>query len=588
MTDIGFNNIPADQRIPGTYPEVEGDIPGQPPEWALILGQSLLNAPSVPILISSVATAVRQFGAGSMLASACERYLAVDPNGTLWALGLQDFGTTIASVGMTNNSAAITGLPAGLTNGLSITGAGVPAGAKLATYNAGAGTGTLSTGLFTGATGTVSVTFGGVAATGQVAFAGTATAAGMLSFYVAGRLVQVPVAAGDTATTAAANLTAGVNAYYDANDLGLKKRNRSFLGVKLPVTASVTSATMTVTSNNKGSLGNFIDLEFNYLGTQGREQLPDGLTVTVTAMSGGVGDPDISGLDAILGDTRYDCIIEPYTSTAAFTAFNTLMSDSAGRWLPSRKVFGHVWTAASFGSNGSNAVTFGLTNNYRHITCICYEQSCPMPPWDVAAAYAAANFASLRADPARPTHGLAIPGLLAPRRHQRFTYATQQTLLGTGLALMSYNADYSCSVLRAVTTYQTDINGTPDKAYRDTETLYTLQAVVRQMVGDWGAAFPRAKIIDDGVSVGPGSSFNAGLPDQPVVTIKSGKAVLVASYARMATGAGSPILVTSLDYFSDNLVLQRNSQDPTRYDALLPITLASGLRVTAMKFDFSL
>src|SRR5690606_32937751 len=46
----------------------------------------------------------------------------------------------------------------------------------------------------------------GVHAEGSVTFTGTATAAGSISFYVGGQLVQVAVAVGDTAATIAAAL----------------------------------------------------------------------------------------------------------------------------------------------------------------------------------------------------------------------------------------------------------------------------------------------------------------------------------------------------------------------------------------------
>jgi len=129
MADIGFNNVPSNQRIPGVYPEVEGDIPGQPRQWTLMVGQTVISQPAVPVKVSSVANAVRRFGAGSMLASMVERYLASDPNGTLWVLPLQDFGSTY-SVGMTSGSAAITGLPPGLANGMTISGAGISDSAR--------------------------------------------------------------------------------------------------------------------------------------------------------------------------------------------------------------------------------------------------------------------------------------------------------------------------------------------------------------------------------------------------------------------------------------------------------------------------
>jgi len=591
MADIGFNNVPSNQRIPGIYPEVEGDIPGQPRQWTLMVGQTVTSQPAVPVKVSSVANAVRRFGAGSMLASMVERYLASDPNGTLWVLPLGDFGSTF-SVGMTSGSAAITGLPPGLANGMSISGAGITTGNALASYNSTLGTANLTVGTFSGTTGTVSVNIKDAPrATGIIDYTHTPNEDGVIYLYIAGRLITVPVTANQAAADIATLTAAAINGYLDANDLGFKRQQRNFRGVGMPVTASLDIAHATkvyLTANNSGACGNTIDIQLNYYGTSGQQEIPDGLTVAITAMSGGAVDPLTNGLDTLLGDEQYDFIVQPYTSTTALNDFQALMSDSTGRWSPLRKVYGHVFTAANFAPNGSNAVTFGAARNDPHMTVVGYEATAPMPPYDVAAAYAGAFAASSRIDPARPTQTLAIADILAPHRHQRFSSATRQTLLGSGLALMDYDTDYTCKILRAVTTYQLDSNGTPDISYRDTETLYTLMAVVRQMTADWGAAFPRAKILDDDVAFGPGSSFNAGLPDQPIVTIKSGKAVLSASYSRMATGKGQAVWLTDVPSFTSGLILQRNSVDPTRLDALLPIVLASGLRVTAMKVDFAL
>jgi phage tail sheath gpL-like len=672
MTDIGFNYVPANQRVPGIYPEVEGDIPGQPPQWTLMIGQTITPQAQVPIKISSVAAAVRRFGAGSMLGSMVERYLASDPNGTLWVLPMQDFGTqnvsvavtsgsptvsnlptntvngmtisgsgsTIAnnatllnynssngtatlvvpanftgstgsvsatingtisaSIGATASSAAITGLPANLTAGMTITGTGVPTGAMLSNYNALAGTGTLvvaSNATATNASYAVVLGISGntMKATGSINFGSashTPTEDGVLYIYIAGRLVAVPVSQGTPVATIAANVASAINGYFDANDLGLKTKQRNFLGVSMPVSASATTVgsnnVVILTANHVGYVGNTIDIQLNYYGTAGQQEIPAGMSIAVTAMSGGALDPLTNGLDAVLGDTQYDFIVHPYTTTTALDDFQTLMSDSTGRWSPLRKVYGHVFTAVNFAGNGSNATSFGTLRNDRHMTIVCYENGSPSPGYDVASSYCGAFAASSRIDPARPTQSLRVVDILAPHRHDRFSNATRQTLLGTGLALMDYNPDYTCNILRAVTTYQLDDNGTPDIAYRDTETLYTLMAVVRQLTADWGAAFPRAKILDDDTAFGPGNTFTAGLPDQAVVTIKSGKAVIVASYSRMATGSGQSVWLTDVDTFKQNLVLQRNSSDPTRMDALLPIVLASGLRVTAMKVDFAL
>jgi phage tail sheath gpL-like len=590
MTDIGFTNVPANQRIPGIYPEVHGDIPSQPPQSTLIIGQTLKSQPAVPVAVSSVANAVKQFGQNSMLASMVERYLANDPGGNLWCLPLTDVVVS-TTAGFTAASAAITGLPAtGIANGMTIVGQGVPIGAQIASYSSGAGTATLSAGTFTGSTGTISVTIG-TYAQATIDFTHTPNEDGTIWIYIAGRSVAIPVTNNMAPADIATNAVAAINKYYDANDLGLKKQQRNFLGVAMPVAAFVVPGHTTrvgLVAYNAGSCGNFIDVQLNYYGTTGQQDIPVGLTVAITAMAGGSVDPDTSVIAGLLADEPYDFIVQPYTTTQALNDFQTMMLDSTGRWAPQRKVYGHVFSAAQFGTDGTAAQTFGVARNDQHMTVWCYENTAPMPPYDVAAAATGAFAAASRVDPARPCQTLGVTGILAPHRTHRFAYNTRQALLGCGLALLDYNPDYTVKLMRAITTYQTDANGTPDISYRDTETLYTLMAVVRQMVGDWGAAFPRAKIVDDGVAFGPGSSFTAGLPDQPIVTLKSGKAVLIASYSRMASGNGQAVWLSNVALFQQNLVLQRNSQDPTRLDALMPITLASGLRVTAMKIDFAL
>lgn len=524
MTDIGFNNVPANLRTPGVYPEVVGDSPGYPNQRTLIVGQAIGTGEAAPMKCSSTAFAVKRWGAGSQVASMVERYLSNDPDADLWVIALGDDG------------------------------AGTPA-------------------------------------TGMIDYTHSPDEDGVINLYIAGRLVTINVTKDQAPADIATATIAAINGYFDANDLGLKKKRARFLGVAMPVTAAAVVGHATqvgLTANNAGTAGNYIDIQINYFGASGQQKQIKGLTVTITDMAGGATDPDISGLDAALGDTKFDFIVQPWTTDAALNAFQTIMLDSTGRWKPSRKIFGHVFTAARFASNGTNAQTFGLARNDRHMTVVAYENSAPHPPYDVAAAYAGAFARWSRIDPARPSQGLAINVILAPLRHVRFSDAVRESLLGSGLALMDYREDGTCRILRAVTTYQVDDNGTPDVSFRDTETLYTLMAVVRQFVADWSATYPRAKIIDDDVAYGPGNNFNAGLPDQPVVSIKTGKATLVATYGRMCTGDGRPILLTDQPYFARNLVLQRNSVDPNRMDALLPITLATGLRVTAMKVDFAL
>lgn len=129
----------------------------------------------------------------------------------------------------------------------------------------------------------------GTAATGTVLVAGPATTSGAIYLYIAGRRVSANVVAGDAATAIATALGAAINAMPD-----------------LPVAASVTSATVTLTCNWKGIDGNNIDIRANYLGSLGGEALPAGVTLTITPMSGGVGVPDLSAALAGLGDQEFE------------------------------------------------------------------------------------------------------------------------------------------------------------------------------------------------------------------------------------------------------------------------------------------
>ena len=95
---------------------------------------------------------------------------------------------------------------------------------------------------------------GSVAATGDIVFTGPATAAGTLSLYIGGIRVQVGVASGDTATEIAAAVVAAIGNV-----------------ANLPITAAVNGSDDTqvdFTAKNKGTLGNDIDLRFNYFSSE--------------------------------------------------------------------------------------------------------------------------------------------------------------------------------------------------------------------------------------------------------------------------------------------------------------------------------
>ena len=524
--DLNFPYIPDQQPLPGAYMDIAADNPAPQTQRTLMIGQCTTASPSdQPQLIGSVAKAVKLYGAGSMLASMVERYLAADPLAELWTLAFADAG-------------------------------------------------------------------GSVAATGQLDFTGSnPTEAGVISLWIAGRFIQVPVAKTDTATAIALNVKNAINAYVDANDFHLDRKNSRgfFRGVAMPVSAAINGGNdkrVDLTANNKGTLGNLIDIQANYFQAAGVENFPNGVALAITAMSGGTGDPDMSVVDARLGDTAYDFIVHPYCTTTSLNVFRDMMANDTGRWAWSRGVFGHCFTAMSTGSNGSSANTFALGRNDPHHTIVAFEQSAPATDYDVAAWFAGAYASASRADPARPVQTRVLPGMLPPLPGgaKRFTKATQTTLLNAGLALLSYDRDGTVRILRAVTTYKTDANGARDISYRDTETLYTLMAYVRRTRADLVAQFPRAKLASNGTNFGPGAQFVDGLPDQAIATPNSIRAALIASYQRRINEG----LVQDKATFAKYLQVQIRSTDPSRVDALVTPILVGGLRVMATLVNFLL
>jgi phage tail sheath gpL-like len=107
-------------------------------------------------------------------------------------------------------------------------------------------------------------------ATGSIKVATQAAETGVISLYIAGVRVQLTVLATDTPAQIATALVAAIT----------RK-------TELPVTAAVkadSTDTVTLTAKNAGLLGNGIDLRMNYLGVQGGEVTPAGLTLTITGM----------------------------------------------------------------------------------------------------------------------------------------------------------------------------------------------------------------------------------------------------------------------------------------------------------------
>ncbi len=389
----------------------------------------------------------------------------------------------------------------------------------------------------------------GVAATATLAFTGPATASGTIDLMIAGRRVSVGVISGDTATAIATEVVAAVTSADD-----------------MPVTASATTGTVTLTSRHKGEAGNTLNARVNYYTGQ---VLPAGVAVTISAFTGGSGNPDLGAALAALGDEWFQVWGLAYSDGATLATVKTELNS---RFAWDREIEAHAFTAAR-GSQGSLGA-LGDSHNNPHLVIMMANDE-PMPAYEKAAETMAiaALYASI--DPARPVQNLQYAWCLAPAAADKLTNQERNLLLFDGIATSKVNNDGTMVVERLITTYKTNTAGGADISYLDSETLFTLMYIRH----DWRdyilRKYPRHKLANDGTRYGAG---------QPVVTPVVMKAEAISKFREWERLG----LVENMADFKANLIAERNESDPNRVDLLLPPDLVNQLRIVANKIQFRL
>lgn len=387
----------------------------------------------------------------------------------------------------------------------------------------------------------------GTAATGTLTVTAAPTSSGVYPLWIAGVKVGVGVAAGDTINATATKIAAAINANAD-----------------LPVTAAAVNAVVTCTARHKGLCGNDIDMRAGFYPD---EAMPAGLAVTIVAMSGGAGNPDM--LDAIeaMGETWFTDIVNPWTDT---TSLNALKLALDARWTGTemKDAKAYSFKRDTFG----NLATFGNARN-DGLATIMGSNDPLTPTYVLAALYCAAATFQLAIDPARPLQRVALPGALIGKGH--FNQQERNLLLFDGIATCYLGDDGTVYIERAITTYQKNAAGADDTALLDLETVATLAYLRYTERLRILLRFPRMKLTDDGNEIAPG---------QAMVRPKDIRAELVA-LAMEWQRAG---LIENVDEFEAMLVVERAEGDPNRVNVLNPANLVNQLRIYASKIEFRL
>jgi len=389
----------------------------------------------------------------------------------------------------------------------------------------------------------------GVAATGTLTTTGTATAAGTLSVYVGGQLVQVAVASGDVQDTIAASINAAINAATD-----------------LPVTSGVSTNVVTLTAKNKGTNGNKIDIRLNY---QSDEATPAGVSVAVVAMASGATNPVLTNLISAMGDEQYHLIVNPFVDATSLSALEAELLD---RWGAIRQIEGVMIAAAS--DTVGTLTTLGNSRNSKH-SCIFSAYKFPTPPEEVAASIVGQIALAGSIDPARPFQTLQLAGVLAPAESDRFNWSERNTLLFDGIASLVVGAGSVVQIERAITTYQLNAFSVADTSYLDLNTLLTLSYLRYSFKARMTSRYPRHKLAKDGTRFGPG---------QAVMTPKVAKAECFTIFEEWELKG----LVEGFDQFKNDLIVEIASDNPNRLDIRMSPDLMNQLTVLGTQIQFLL
>jgi phage tail sheath gpL-like len=390
----------------------------------------------------------------------------------------------------------------------------------------------------------------GAASGGTITISGTASAAGVISLYIAGDLVQVAVAASDSASTIAAAINAAINA-----------------ATSLPVTAGVVGAVVTLTPRWVGLSANSITIRQD-LGTGQASAEPTGVTVTIVALAGGATDPAIDTALGNFGDTWYTWVVTPYSTDTSLVMLEAAGEIRVGPGVkrPFAGVCGYTDTRANF-------LTWLNSRNSPWTTAIPVEGS-PNLPGEIAASVVGKAAVSAQVNPARPFRTLALVGIL-PGTAANWTYAQRNAVEAAGGSSTFLAADGLVHIHDMVTTYVTNALGAVDESWRFTVTITNVQAKIYSLDQLFlSAPFDRAIVVDDEAVTGL----------EYAVSPKRVKAFVIG----LIDGQWIPNAWSkNRDDIVAGIVAEIDESNPGRINVLVPDIIAVGLRIMAVKYQWS-
>ena len=367
----------------------------------------------------------------------------------------------------------------------------------------------------------------GVAATGSITVTSAATESGTLALYIAGRVVTAPALAGETPAAFATGLAAAINAADD----------------NIPVMATATDATVTLTARHKGTCGNYIDLRLSIYG----EDVPTGLNLSIAALHGGTGNPLAGDLAAMIGTRWFRYIALGINDSATLAAWH---AESARRYKPPIQAGFRLFCA--YRGDYESAALFGESKNYEHMCCTALGIN-PSTTWEAAATITAVAGPRLWNMPVISLEGAPLPGLIADTSYNNFT--ANNSLLFKGMSVLEVGTDGSVYIKRLISMYQTRSDGSADDAWLDINLAEAMERIrYKQRIG----AIQRFRGT---VAAKSNEGYRPGLP---ITTEDDVKAYLLSMYQlELMQELG---WVQGYEFYKKSLIVEQDAENPSRFN----------------------
>jgi phage tail sheath gpL-like len=396
----------------------------------------------------------------------------------------------------------------------------------------------------------------GTAATWTVTMTTPPTEGGYGVLSVAGRSVELTIAAGSTAANAAADLADAINDYYDP-----------LTRATLPVTATVSGAVVTLTAVHAGLVAG--DIEIRVDTSDADNAYID--IATVAAGTAAAGTADTSAALAALADDEATTVLSPFGDATNLGRYRTWGNDASGRWSWSRQSYGHVWTVAT--DAAADLVTTGeALSDDRHTTVLGRIESSgdAHPPWVWLCDYAAGQVVWLHdgatGNVSRSMSGVALQTVTPPRDRSKWpSYETRNQLLRSRIS--TWRVENGTVVVdKAVTAMKRNTLGQIDTTFRDVQALYQLTFALKFFRERLAAEHGQKAVADENPAGVAAISTPADI-----------RATMVHSYQALVSRG----VLEDADGFATKIVVERNADSANRVDVLAPLDRTNPLDVIA-------